>query len=82
MDIFAGSSPPGGGGCTHQLVSEKLESDGTITILERADLALERHSFNLIDMLVGNYIPPISQLIRRTSADLVGRLGWAAEHPG
>ena len=55
-----------------QLVSEKLESDGTITILERADLALERHSFNLIDMLVGNYIPPISQLIRRTSADLVG----------
>ena len=48
-----------------QLVSEKLESDGTITILERADLALERHSFNLIDMLVGNYIPPISQLIRR-----------------
>ena len=55
-----------------QLVSEKLESDGTITILERADLALERHSFNLIDMLVGNYIPPISQLIRRASADLVG----------
>lgn len=55
-----------------QLVSEKLESDGTITILERADLALEHHSFNLIDMLVGNYIPPISQLIRRASADLVG----------
>lgn len=55
-----------------QIVREQVNADGTCTELEREVLSRDSHGLSLVDMLIENYTPPISQLIRREVADRVG----------
>ncbi|WP_315583545.1 glycosyltransferase family A protein [Actinomyces viscosus] len=53
------------------MVTETVTEDGLIE-LDRGVLALDKESWTLIDTMVANYVPPISQLIRREVADRIG----------
>ena len=47
-------------------------SEEALTELKREALAPGKESWTLIDTMVANYVPPISQLIRREVADRIG----------
>ena len=47
-------------------------SEEALTELKREALAPGKESWTLIDTMVANYVPPISQLIRREVADHIG----------
>ena len=53
------------------LVAETVTEDG-LTELKRGVLAPDKESWTLLDTMVANYVPPISQLIRREVADRIG----------
>ena len=53
------------------LISETVSEEG-MTEVNRGILAPDRESWTLIDTMVANYVPPISQLIRREVADRIG----------
>ncbi|QQM67000.1 glycosyltransferase family 2 protein [Actinomyces weissii] len=53
------------------VVHEHLE-DGVLVEDSREVLAATTHSWSLLDTLVANYVPPISQLVRRDLADEIG----------
>ena len=53
------------------LISETVSEEG-LTEVNRGILAPDRESWTLIDTMVANYVPPISQLIRREVADRIG----------
>ncbi|WP_194948325.1 glycosyltransferase family 2 protein [Actinomyces trachealis] len=53
------------------LVLERLEN-GTIQEVQTKPFMPERKQWTLVDTLVANYVPPISQLIRRRVADEIG----------
>ena len=53
------------------LISETVSEEG-LTEVNRGILASDRESWTLIDTMVANYVPPISQLIRREVADRIG----------
>jgi len=53
------------------LISETV-SEEDLTEVNRGILAPDRESWTLIDTMVANYVPPISQLIRREVADRIG----------
>ena len=65
--------PDAGGVATRcEIVRERVRADGTCTEIEREVLSTDNYGLSLVDMLVENYTPPISQLIRREVADRVG----------
>lgn len=65
--------PNAGGVATRcEIVRERVRADGTCTEIEREVLSTDNYGLSLVDMLVENYTPPISQLIRREVADRVG----------
>ena len=49
-----------------------MRADGTCIEIEREVLSTDNYGLSLVDMMVENYTPPISQLIRREVADRVG----------
>lgn len=53
------------------MVSETVTQEG-ITELNKGVLAPDKESWTLLDTMVANYVPPISQLIRREVADRIG----------
>lgn len=53
------------------LVLEQIE-DGAIQEIETKPFMPNLKQWTLVDTLVANYVPPISQLIRRTVADAIG----------
>ncbi|WP_167145211.1 glycosyltransferase family A protein [Actinomyces sp. ZJ308] len=53
------------------LVAETVTEEG-LTEINRGVLAPDKESWTLIDTMVANYVPPISQLIRREVADRIG----------
>ena len=53
------------------LIFENVTEDA-LTELKREALAPGKESWTLIDTMVANYVPPISQLIRREVADRIG----------
>ncbi len=53
------------------LVAETVTEEG-LTEVDRGILAPDKESWTLIDTMVANYVPPISQLIRREVADRIG----------
>ena len=53
------------------LVIETVTEEG-LTEVNRGMLAPDKESWTLIDTMVANYVPPISQLIRREVADRIG----------
>lgn len=54
-----------------EVVYEHVEA-GNVTEDGRETLAASLHAWTLLDTLVANYVPPISQLVRRSVADAVG----------
>ena len=65
--------PQEGGVATRcEIVRERVRADGTCIEIEREVLSTDNYGLSLVDMLVENYTPPISQLIRREVADRVG----------
>ena len=56
-----------------QIVRERVRADGTCIEIDRGEaLSTDNHGLSLVDVMVENYTPPISQLIRRETADRVG----------
>lgn len=55
-----------------QVVRERVRADGTCIEIDRETLSTDNHGLSLVDVMVENYTPPISQLIRRETADRVG----------
>ena len=55
-----------------EIVRERVHADGECTEIEREALSTESSGLSLVDTLVENYAPPISQLIRRRVADRIG----------
>ena len=53
------------------LISETV-TEGGLSETNRGVLAPDKESWTLIDTMVSNYVPPISQLIRREVADRIG----------
>ena len=53
------------------LIDEMVTDEGLIERC-RGPLAQDKESWTLIDTMVANYVPPISQLIRREVADRIG----------
>lgn len=53
------------------LIDEMVTQEG-LTERCRGPLAQDKESWTLIDTMVANYVPPISQLIRREVADRIG----------
>ena len=53
------------------LISETVTEEG-LSEVNRGVLAADKESWTLIDTMVANYVPPISQLIRREVADRIG----------
>ena len=65
--------PEAGGVATRcEIVRERVRADGTCIEIEREVLSTDNYGLSLVDMMVENYTPPISQLIRREVADRVG----------
>lgn len=65
--------PEAGGVATRCLViRERVRADGTCIEIDRETLSNDNHGLSLVDVMVENYTPPISQLIRREAADRVG----------
>ena len=65
--------PDAGGVATRcEIIRERVRADGTCTEIEREVLSTDNYGLSLVDMMVENYTPPISQLIRREVADRVG----------
>ena len=65
--------PDAGGVATRcEIIRERVRADGTCTEIEREVLSTDMYGLSLVDMMVENYTPPISQLIRREVADRVG----------
>ena len=65
--------PAAGGVATRcEIIRERVRADGTCTEIEREVLSTDMYGLSLVDMMVENYTPPISQLIRREVADRVG----------
>ena len=65
--------PEAGGVATRcEIVRERVRADGTCIEIEREVLSTDNYGLSLVDMLIENYTPPISQLIRREVADRVG----------
>ena len=65
--------PEAGGVATRcQIVRERVRADGTCIEIDRETLSTDNHGLSLVDAMVENYTPPISQLIRRETADRVG----------
>ena len=65
--------PEVGGVATRcEIIRERVRADGTCIEIERELLSAQNCGLSLIDMMVENYTPPISQLIRREVADRVG----------
>ena len=65
--------PKAGGVATRcEIVRERVRADGTCIEIEREVLSTDNYGLSLVDMMVENYTPPISQLIRREVADRVG----------
>ena len=65
--------PEAGGVATRcEIIRERVRADGTCIEIEREVLSTDNYGLSLVDMLVENYTPPISQLIRREVADRVG----------
>ena len=65
--------PEAGGVATRcQIVRERVRADGTCIEIDREALSTDNHGLSLVDVMVENYTPPISQLIRRDVADRVG----------
>ena len=65
--------PAAGGVATRcEIIRERVRADGTCTEIEREVLSTDNYGLSLVDMMVENYTPPISQLIRREVADRVG----------
>lgn len=56
--------------CT--VVHEHLDDDGALVEDSQEVLAADTHCWSLLDTMVANYVPPISQLIRRQVADEIG----------
>ena len=70
---YLDSHPQAGGVATRCLViRERVRADGTCIEIDRETLSNDNHGLSLVDVMVENYTPPISQLIRRESADRVG----------
>ena len=55
-----------------EIIRERVRADGTCIEIEREVLSTDNYGLSLVDMMVENYTPPISQLIRREVADRVG----------
>ena len=55
-----------------EIVRERVRADGECTEIERETLSTDSSGLSLVDTLVENYAPPISQLIRRRVADRIG----------
>ena len=65
--------PEAGGVATRcEIIRERVRADGTCIEIEREVLSTDNYGLSLVDMMVENYTPPISQLIRREVADRVG----------
>ena len=65
--------PEAGGVATRcEIIRERVRADGTCIEIEREVLSTDNYGLSLVDMLIENYTPPISQLIRREVADRVG----------
>lgn len=65
--------PQAGGVATRcEIIRERVRADGTCIEIEREVLSTDNYGLSLVDMMVENYTPPISQLIRREVADRVG----------
>ena len=70
---YLDSHPQAGGVATRCLViRERVRADGTCIEIDRETLSNDNHGLSLVDVMVENYTPPISQLIRREAADRVG----------
>ena len=67
------ANPEMGGVTTRcEIVRERVRADGECTEIEREALSTDSSGLSLVDTLVENYAPPISQLIRRRVADRIG----------
>ena len=65
--------PEAGGVATRcEIIRERVRADGTCIEIDREALSTDNHGLSLVDVMVENYTPPISQLIRRETADRVG----------